>query len=216
MIRRGHFGHHVTMRTRFATVSVVAALALAACGSDEEQASEAQRPSGGGQPPPQQVQPPAEPTDEQLTSDEQLTGEEFVRESEAVAETVARAARRLDEDPRAEVSDELARAERRARSLAEQAEQPEQEGREFGEEGVQELGDEARLGLLRLNARTEVAAQRLRLNRAQEGSEEQIRQVARQEIRRLRDELEILRDAVPRDVRDSVDQLRDRLRELSR
>ena len=203
------------MPTRFTTVIVVATLALAACG-DEEQAPEAQQPPGGGQSRAEQARPSAEPADEQLTgADEQLTAEEFVRESEAVAETVARTARRLDEDPRAEVSDELARAERRARSLAEQAEQPVQKGREFGEEGVQELGDEARLGLLRLNARTEVAAQRLRLNLAQEGSEEQIRQVARQEIRRLRGELETLRDAVPPDVRDSVDQLRNRLRELS-
>lgn len=204
------------MPIRFATIIVLAALALPACGSDE-QASETQQTRGGEQRPAEQARPPAEPADEQITgTDEQLTAEEFVRESEAVAETVARAARRLDEDPRAEVSDELARAERRARSLAEQAEQPVQEGRERGEEGVQELGDEARLGLLRLNARTEVAAQRLRLNRGQEGSEEQIRRVARQEIRRLRSELETLRDAVPRDVRDSVDQLRDRLRELSR
>ncbi|HEV2769232.1 MAG TPA: hypothetical protein VGV40_03520 [Solirubrobacteraceae bacterium] len=186
----------VTMPIRFATVLAAAVLALVACGG-EEQAPEAQPPSDGGQPPAEQV----------LPTEEQLTGEELVRESAAVAETVARAARRLTEDPQADVADELARAQERARSLGAQAEWS-RERPQRAEPVDQELGAKARLGLLRLNARTEAAARRLggTLD-VRPVNEQQVPQVARQELERLRDELSALRDAFLPGLRERLDEL---------
>ncbi|HEV2768942.1 MAG TPA: hypothetical protein VGV40_01990 [Solirubrobacteraceae bacterium] len=196
------------MPTRLATLLAVGALLLTACGSEEEQAPQAQRPPGGGQPPAEQAQPPSA-----ALAGEQSTGEELVRESAAAAEIVARAARRLVEDPEAEVLEELDRAQERARALNAQLEQPVEGGRQRFE---QEPGSVAGLGLLRLNERTAVAAERLRLGLTEQGiDEDQLRQIARQELARLRDEIDTLRDTVPSDLRDSVDRVRDRLRQLT-
>jgi len=205
------------MKHRLATVLSVAALALTACGEGEEQSpGQGSQPPGGGAPPaeqPRQTPPPAQPADDQPGP------EELVRESEAVAATVVEAARRLAEDPKADVSEELARAEERARALAAQAQQPVQEGREQGqdlaEQGRQALEPEGRQALVELNQRTAAAAQRLR----GAAGEPSIGQIARDELGRLRGDLDStldrLRDAVPPDVRDRVDQLQDRLRGLA-
>lgn len=209
LVSRRESGDQGDMTLRLAGLLSAAALVLVACG-DEEQAPQGQEPPGGGQPRAEQTEPPAEPAVEPRTA------EEFVRESVTVAETVAGAARRLAEDSQADVSDELARAEERARSLEKQAELPAQEGREFGEQAVRDLDPRARLGLLRLNARTEAAARRLRgAVDVSTVKEEQIRQIARQEFGRVRGELDTLRDAVPPDLRDGVDALRGRLGELA-
>lgn len=212
------------MNPRPAALLSVAALALAACGNDEEQAPEAQQPPGGGQPPAAQTQPqaeqgqpPAEPAGEELTT------EELFRESEAVAETVADAARRLVEDPNADVSEDLARVEERARGLLQQAQQPLQEGREQAEgavqEGRQQLSAEqrreARQRLAELNQRTLQSAQRLRRVVDPEAAARVAREEADQLRAALDETLDALRDAVPPDVRERADQLRDRLGELA-
>lgn len=197
------------MPTRLGTLLAVAALSLAACGGEEDQAPQTQQPRGEAQPPAQQAQPPSA-----APAGEQRTREELLRDSEAAAETVARAARRLLEDPGAEVVGELDRAQERARALSAQLEQ--QPGEEVPQQVEQDLGPEARLALLRLNERTTIAARRLRLGLTEDGiDDDQLRQIARQEFGRLREEFETLRDAVPSDLRDSVDRARDRLRRLT-
>jgi len=215
------------MKLKLAALLSTTVLAFSACGSDES-SSQGQQQGGGGQPPAggqppgggqqpgggqPQAQQPGQPGGEQLST------EQLIRESEAIAGTVAEAARRLSQNPQADVSEELARVQERARQLAGQARQPLQEGRQQAEEALQQGREqlspqqrrEARERLAQLNERTAQAAERLR---RVVDPEDAVR-VARQEAERLRQELGItledLRGVAPSDVRNRIEQLRDRL-----
>ncbi len=215
------------MRRLLAALLSTTALGVAACGSGgEESANQTQPPSGGeGQPPAQRTQPPAEQQGGQSAPTEggqRPTTEELVRGTEAAGASVAEAARRLAENPSADVSEQLATARQRAVRLAEQARQPLQDARgqaeDLAQQGRESLSAEEeaalRRSLAQVNEGTAEAAERLRRVVDPQVAE----RVARDELLELAEELQgtvgELDVNVPRNLENRVRRLRDRLQQL--
>ena len=177
-------------RHRIATLAVVGALGLGGCGDEASESVD-------------DVRTQAEEAVEQGREAVEGSGAtDVVRETRDLIDDVGRNAEQLAQDPDADVDQELADAEERARQLADRAER-ELEGRD--EQLGQELGA--------VNERLADTAADL-----QEVADPQdVRRIVEEDLSQVSDQLRsAVEGEIPDDVRRQLEQARDRVDELQR